>query len=70
MDRQSYVPHVRFKVYTGTKEMAVPFAGPKLFKEAPGGLTDVMCRQAVATLSSYRPICEGGFPTERAAAAK
>ncbi len=41
-------PPVRYNVYTGSRG--------KLIKDAPGGLCDIMCRQYVATLSSYRPI--------------
>ena len=35
-------PQVRYKVFTGTRDTSVPFAGPRLYTEAPGGLTDVV----------------------------
>ncbi len=57
-------PQVLYKVFTGTKDMTIPFAGPRMYKEAPGGLTDVMCRQTVATLSSYRPIWQAVLDKE------
>merc|ERR1712185_881796 len=45
----------KYKVFTGSESMAVPFLGAILRKPAPGGW-DHCARQSVATLSSHRPI--------------
>ena len=45
----------RYKVFTGSEGMAVPFQGRILRKPAPGGF-DHCCRQEIASLTSYRPI--------------
>ena len=47
---------VKWKVFSSSdRNIDIPFRGPKLYKEAPGGW-DVMCQQRVCTLSSYRMI--------------
>ncbi len=45
----------KYKVFTGSERMFVPFSGRILRKPAPEGW-DHACRQEVAKLSSYRPI--------------
>ena len=44
--------------------MLIPFSRPRLYKTAPGGFTDVMCRQTVATLASYRPLWQAVLDKE------
>ena len=45
----------RYRVFTGSETVAVPFLGRILRKPAPGGW-DHFARQEVASLSSHRPL--------------
>ena len=46
----------KYKVFTvGHPDAPVPFAGVRFTREAPGGY-DVLCRQRIASLASYRPL--------------
>ena len=54
---------LRWRVFTGSKELYVPFAGRILTRAAPGGY-DHCCQQEVVSLSSYRPIWQAVLDRE------
>ena len=50
----------KYKVFP---DAPVPFAGPRFTREAPGGY-DVLCRQRIASLASYRPLFQAVLDAE------
>ena len=54
----------RYRVFTGSESMTVPFLGRILRKPAPGGW-DHCARQEVASLSSHRPCLLYTSPSPR-----
>ena len=57
------VPY-KYKVFTVSHPDApVPFAGVRFTREAPGGY-DVLCRQRIASLASYRPLYQAVLDAE------
>ena len=54
----------KYKVFTvGHPDAPVPFAGVRFTREAPGGY-DVLCRQRIASLASYRPLYQAVLDAE------
>ena len=54
----------KYKVFTVQHPDApVPFAGPRFTREAPVGY-DVLCRQRVSSLASYRPLYQAVLDAE------
>ena len=46
---------VKWRVYSGSRDLAVPFAGRVMTRASPEGF-DHCCEQRVASLSSFRPL--------------
>ena len=55
---------VKWKVFTSSdRHLDLPFGGPKLYKEAPGGF-DILCQQRVCSCSSFRLIWQSVLDRE------